>query len=579
MKKAAQGSCSKILLFPSRYLKTATAFFMGKSGKANILFVLVFCLLYLPFINKPVHIDDVSFITFSELIGWNPLDSHPVDFLHDGRLFKNSLPPYEMTHPLLIPYVIKIVSALFGQNEVALHLSFISFPLLGLVSLFMLYHVLFPDSENYGAIAAIALCSMPAFLVNSHNVMTDVPTLSFLMLAAACYSLSLENDSTLITYLGGISLCMAAFTSYQALFIIPVLFIYVLIKRRLNIHNVLSLALPLVALLIWFLLLYHTHDLFPLLKGRGDASQSLISNLIKMGLDYQTLIRKGISVLAFIGSSMLFLVPAYLLLNKSGGRFLLISLPLLAISYIAVFNFTGYSLAENVFLSALITVGLLTLLIVIKESMKTSDTEKSKGRGIFLLLWIFLVITYNMLIFPWIAARYILPLLPPLTMLLVNSLQCNQRPKKIIVIASALALSILFGLGNAYSDYKFADTYREVARDIKEFLPDKRVWYIGGWGMQYYMNKTGARYLLAESNDPQEGDFVVLPEMPRLWLPSPQLRIRLEYYAGKTYASALPLRLFNGRSHAGFYSNAWGMLPFSFSREPDEVFQLYRVLR
>ncbi len=108
-------------------------FLTGKIVKAFIFFLLVFCVFYLPFINKAFHIDDVDFMHFSEMIGWNPLNSTPVDYPYNGQILKDYMPAYEMTHPLVVPYAIKIVSALFGQNEVVLHLSFFFFSLLSLI--------------------------------------------------------------------------------------------------------------------------------------------------------------------------------------------------------------------------------------------------------------------------------------------------------------------------------------------------------------------------------------------------------------------------------------------------------------
>jgi hypothetical protein len=93
------------------------------------------------------------------------------------------------------------------------------------------------------------------------------------------------------------------------------------------------------------------------------------------------------------------------------------------------------------------------------------------------------------------------------------------------------------------------------------------------------MNKAGARVLLAASNEPEAGDFVVIPEMPRFWEPSRSLQPRLVVYAERKFTSALPIRLFNKRSDAGFYSHLWGMLPFAVSTAPDEVFAIYRVER
>jgi hypothetical protein len=152
-----------------------------------------------------------------------------------------------------------------------------------------------------------------------------------------------------------------------------------------------------------------------------------------------------------------------------------------------------------------------------------------------------------------------------------------------IAISCVLCGSLLFALASAFSDVKYADTYRDYAAAVKEFRASKGnsfdVWYIGEWGMRYYMEKVGAKYLHDNLNEPVMGDYVAIPEMPRLWIPSPAVQNRMAPFAEKSYSSWLPLRLFNRRSQAGFYCNAWGMLPFSFSYEPDEVFLLYKIVR
>jgi hypothetical protein len=139
----------------------------------------------------------------------------------------------------------------------------------------------------------------------------------------------------------------------------------------------------------------------------------------------------------------------------------------------------------------------------------------------------------------------------------------------------------LFSLGAAYSDYRYAETYREFAGEVSTVRANvggnSTFWYIGEWGMRHYMDQIGARVLPAASNDPKAGDFVVIPDMPRFWEPSQLVQQRLVVYARREYTSPLPIRLFNKRSHAGFYSHLWGMLPLTFSTQPDEAFVIYRV--
>ena len=89
----------------------------------------------------------------------------------------------------------------------------------------------------------------------------------------------------------------------------------------------------------------------------------------------------------------------------------------------------------------------------------------------------------------------------------------------------------------------------------------------------------GARYLLADSNEPKAGDYIIMPEMPKFWVPSTQVQFRSKVDSAKEISSSIPLRLFNRRSNAGFYSHFWGYLPMAISTEPDEVFTLLKVVR
>ena len=96
--------------------------------------------------------------------------------------------------------------------------------------------------------------------------------------------------------------------------------------------------------------------------------------------------------------------------------------------------------------------------------------------------------------------------------------------------------------------------------------------------MQHYLDKEGCKPLSPNVIEPRKGDYVIIPEMPRFWEPVPGLTGRMKIFASREFSSKLPLRLFNRRSNAGFYAHYWGLLPFSFSREPDELFQIWEVV-
>lgn len=550
---------------------------------AILLFLSVF---YLPFINKAFHIDDPVFINLAQMFDWNPLKAIPVtyDYIYMGRSLPN-ITPYETTHPLLIPYFIKLFTALFGQSEPALHLAFSVFPAIAIWSLIKLNNALFPDTRRISpAYMAVLFFTMPAFLVNAQNIMTDVPSLAFLLLAMAGYICGTEQPSRRMIWLGCLAFTLAIFSSYQMLAFLPLIVVYLLWRRTLSLHVIAALVLPLAALFIWLIAVYYAYDIFPLLKSKLAGTTVTINDEIKRGLDVRNLIGKFYYILAYLGSTAIWVIAFHHSLKKSLGRFFVTSLLLMSVSCLAIWNFTGYPAATNIMLALFIALGLQTigtLGLLIRENIRDArDVQQSW----FLFAWFLCVIGYNFFLLPFGASRYLLPALPPLFLLVMNNpvwdFPVRQR---LLSFTCILGGSALFALGAAYSDYRYAETYRTFAGEVVKIRAEvgssPEFWYIGEWGMRHYMNKAGARVLPAASDAPKVGDFVVIPEMPKFWAPAVSLQQRLVFFAERRFSSSLSLRLFNRRSNAGFYSHLWGMLPFAFSTEPDEVFTVLRVIK
>jgi hypothetical protein len=105
-----------------------------------------------------------------------------------------------------------------------------------------------------------------------------------------------------------------------------------------------------------------------------------------------------------------------------------------------------------------------------------------------------------------------------------------------------------------------------------------RVFFIGDWGFRYYMEEAGHRYLLSTDDaSPREDDFVIRPRIAGLHQIAPGLRRRIQHEATVDARGFLPLRLMSYEARAGYYSHGWGLLPFSVSEGPLEVFDVFRV--
>lgn len=550
---------------------------------ATLLTLLFFMLLNLPFINKAFHIDDPGFINLAHMLEWNPLKVLPVNYGHMGKILSN-FTPYEASHPLFVPYFIKIITALFGQSEIALHLAFSIFPMIAIWSLIQLNKALFPDSQHAAVRVAIFFSTVPAFFVNAQNIMADVPALSFVLLAMTGFIRGTEKGQRYVTYMGGVALAFALFTSYQAAVCIPLIIFYIVWRRKLSIHEVLSLVLPVMALFSWLIVIYFAYDIFPMLKSKLSGASASINDEVMFGLNANVLIGKIIYVFATLGAASIWIIPFHYFLKKTLGRFFVTLLLLVIGSYLAIWNFTAYPAMANLTLALFIALGLQTIGtmgFLVRDNIRDGrDIQQT----VFILAWFLCVVGYNVFLLPFGSARYLLPALPPVFLLVINSPVWNfSARKRLMTLFCVLCGTSVFALGSAYSDYRFAETYRTFAAEVEEIRTvvgnSPTFWYVGEWGMRYYMSRAGARTLSKLSNEPKLGDFVLIPEMSRLWVPSESVIQRLSLLYERSYSSALPLRLFNRRSNAGFYCHLWGMLPFALDTEPDEIIAVYKVVK
>lgn len=533
-------------------------------------------LLFLPFANKAFHIDDYYFLVWGDLFDWNPLRALPNDFPHQGTLVEDIL-PYSLTHPLLIPYLLKLMQHLFGTSELPLHLVFLVFPLLVLWSLAKLSALL--DSVDCQTTFLLLLFgTLPAFVVNGQNLMTDVPMLAFLLAGTVAVVKCVNGECGETPWLGSFWLTCAVFTSYQALAFVVLLigFVWVACRsRRHKLNVLLALCLPLVLMLLWLLLVYGLYGVFP-----GQRDSGVGGELIR-GSQWQVVWGRVVFDFAMIGASLVFVLPFYLATLSRRGFFRAGSAcgVLLVIFFLVAPPEAG-EFPRRAALAAFCALGAVGIGCAMARLWTWFASGRSRPVVFLCGGWILLTLLYNVILLPFGNARYLLPIFPILFIVLLHgSPAVSFRFPRLAGVL--LLCSLLWGGANAWADYYHAGTYRTMAAELAEFRQalggDRQVWYVGEWGMRHYFDQAGARYLLANSTEPKAGDYVVIPEMPRFWAPSPRLRPRLTFYASREFRSPLPLRLFNRRSGAGFYCHHWGLLPFTFSSEPDELFVIQEV--
>ncbi|MBI4423802.1 MAG: glycosyltransferase family 39 protein [Elusimicrobia bacterium] len=179
-----------------------------------------------------------------------------------------------------------------------------------------------------------------------------------------------------------------------------------------------------------------------------------------------------------------------------------------------------------------------------------------------------------------VAARFSTFAAAGLALALAAKLEASQPPRKARALAWAGFLaSLSLGLPAAATDAAYANASRDAARELAAPAVDagRPVWFTGHWGLQHYMEAAGARPIEPESGGWERvtrGSLVILPGV-NTNVQRPK-RLAADVRVAEP-APPFPLLLMCGagwRCQAGFHSSMYGFLPFSFTREPLDRFEL-----
>jgi hypothetical protein len=177
---------------------------------------------------------------------------------------------------------------------------------------------------------------------------------------------------------------------------------------------------------------------------------------------------------------------------------------------------------------------------------------------IFLTAWIAIFFAAGIGIFFAGAARYLLPIAAPVT-LLVSRLNTKW-------LAAGFAAQIILSLSLAAVNYQHAGGYRDFTAMLKPQLAGKRVWINGEWGLKYYLEAEGGMPLKREQ-PVRPGDVVVTSD----------LGYPVHFSAGggaltpiaqREIRATLPLRLIALHTRSAYSTVDRGYLPFDISTGP-----------
>jgi hypothetical protein len=180
--------------------------------------VAVVLLIRLPFLNQAIQGDDVYYLAGAEHAQIDPL--HPKDvryvFLGDPVDLRG------FPHPPFNDWFLGLLLAIAGDvREVPFHAAYILFSLIAALAMWSLARRFSP----HPLWATLLFLAVPAFVINGNSFESDLPFLAFWMAAVACFAAGKWRATA-------IALVLASFCAYQAVFLTPILAVYVWLNRR-----------------------------------------------------------------------------------------------------------------------------------------------------------------------------------------------------------------------------------------------------------------------------------------------------------------------------------------------------------
>ena len=531
----------------------------ARVGRDVAILILLTLAVHGPFVSEAFHLDDAQYLDVALNVFRNPLFPMDLPSVFEGH--HQDL--WGHTHPPLNAYLIAALVFVHSgpPSEVFLHTSFLLFPLFLTISFYFL-------ARRFAAeplMASALLATNPTLIVSAHTLMADVPLLALWISATLLFVRGIDEEKQSLIYASLLPITAACFFAYQGLALLPLLGFYALSRKRLGWREIQVLFVPLVLMAVWQLSGYmhrgvtYASTMFGYLGVRG----------LWLG---STKIRTAIVSLTYLGGTIL---PFPFIFWKIGNRAKgALAWSSLAIAFaIAHQKLTEYTAWEEMFFIGCLAGGLAAAVWVIRRGFEAWSLQGWAADDLFLSLWFVGMLIGCVAAFFSGSARYLLPAYPALLLIVMRFVK--RAP---VFYGSLLAVQIVLGLCLAYSDYEFAGIGRREARDFQSrYLGNPQPFVFSAeWGWRYYLGQMGGE-IMADDTNGRPGELFVKSSLALGRVFDNQFGRSLELIEQRTYRIRSPLRLLDPHTHAGFWSDGWGVLPFWFSREPLDEFSVYRV--
>lgn len=198
-----------------------------------------------------------------------------------------------------------------------------------------------------------------------------------------------------------------------------------------------------------------------------------------------------------------------------------------------------------------------------------------------LLLGIWLLVPLPVAAYTHMSSKYLLASAPAMAILIAREASVRGGVAAKAALGIACVLGVALGVAIIRADAAFAGIGRRAAAELiaPRVAAGQRVWFAGHWGFQWYAERAGARCVTLAPPYPASGDLVVtslnsLPGVPILDFIAQYPRLT---HLGSVEDHSPGGRIMDPAVGAGFYSNAWGYLPWGWGSDALDEFHLWRI--
>lgn len=488
--------------------------------------------LRLLFLNQAIQGDDVYYLAGAQHALIDPLHPHHAKYAFNGDMVDMRGHP----HPPLNTWALAGLLAIFGDvYEVRFHAAYIAFSLIAAASLWSLARRFSPRPLW----ACLLLVATPAFVVNGTSLEADVPLLAFWLASVALWVRAVDGGSRRVLAFAGAAMVLAVMTAYQAAVLVPILALYLWQKRRGWLAGWAAIAAVPVVMLGW--------QVWERMSSGSLPATVLAGYLQQYGLQQvEAKLRNAAALLSHLGWVVF---PALTVVS-------LRQLPRVAWLAVGVFAACGLMLDVNPLFWASWAVGALVLLWCATHLRTDEDTR-------FLSAWVLIFFAASLLLFFAGSARYLLPLVAPVALLVTRVI-----PDRRTWLAAGVAAQLIVSLGLAWVNYKHWQGYRVIEQQVARDARGHRLWINGEWGLRFYAEADGGLPVL-RGQAFRPGDVMVASRLAYpVALPASASSAPLGEWG---ITSRVPLRLIGLGVRSGYSTASLGLRPFDVSQAPLDV--------